>query len=199
MWLRARSCRLYPLSWQTVFFAMECDLIKRNLYSLGALAFLAILATGSIDSNTSQSSRSSWTPSDTQHAPSNQKSKTVHIGEIGQLRLGSNGEAMVLVASNKDAFDVFTKAAVSHDEEGIAALILADQLWPIKGGTKVRVIDYGGFLNATKTQVRILEGGYYGRSGWVAAEWVVQSSGVEPATPEIRKAKPVLSRSPKGR
>jgi hypothetical protein len=106
---------------------------------------------------------------------------------------------MVLVASDKDADDAFTKAAVSDDKEGVAALILANRLWPVKGGTKVRVIDYGGFLNATKTQVRILEGGYYGRSGWVAAEWVVQSSGLESATPEIRKAKPVLSRSPKRR
>jgi hypothetical protein len=41
---------------------MESDLIKRGLYSLGALAFLAIFATGSVDSNTSQSSRSIRTP-----------------------------------------------------------------------------------------------------------------------------------------
>jgi hypothetical protein len=175
---------------------MEPDLIKRSLYSLGALAFLAIFATGSIDSNTSQSSRSSPTPSDTQRPPYNQKRKTVHIGETGQLRLQSNSEAMVLVASDKGALDAFTKAAVSDDKEGVAALILAGRLWPVKGGTKVRVIGYGGFLNATETQVRILEGGYYGGSGWVASEEVAPASAIEAATPEIRKAKPVLSSSP---
>jgi hypothetical protein len=137
-------------------------------------------------------SKASATAPPTSETPtSKHKSETVRIGQIGQLRLESNSEAMVLVASDKDALDAFTKAAVSDDKEGLAALILAGRLWPVKGGTKVRVIDYGGFLNATKTQVRILEGGYYGRSGWVAAEWVVQSSGIESATPEIRKAKPV--------
>jgi hypothetical protein len=130
-------------------------------------------------------------------ATSKHKSETVRIGEIAQLRLESNSEAIVLVASTNEAFDAFTKAAVSHDKEGVAALVLADKLWPVKGGTKVRVIDYGGFLNATKTQVRILEGVYYGRSGWVASEEVAPVSPIESATPEIRKAKPVLSASPK--
>src|SRR2546430_4587191 len=42
----ARCYLLRPLSSRTVCLAMESDLIKRNLYSLGALAILAILAVG---------------------------------------------------------------------------------------------------------------------------------------------------------
>jgi hypothetical protein len=61
---------------------------------------------------------------------------------------------------------------------------------PGPAGTKVRVLGYGGFLSGT-TEIRIVEGAYYGRSGWVAFEEVVPAGAVESATPEIRKAKPV--------
>lgn len=115
------------------------------------------------------------------------KSETVRIGEIGQLRAGDS--EVVYVAATREANDAFTKAAVTNDREGIAALMLTDRLWPIRAGTKVRVLGYGGFLSGT-TEIRILEGGYYSRSGWVPSEWVIPTGALESATPEIRKAKP---------
>jgi hypothetical protein len=193
---------------------MEPDLIKRVLYSLGALAFLAIFATGSVDSkvdsNTSQSS------SATAASPTPSRA-IVHSGETGVLRMGDSTSAVVL-GSDKEANDELIKMAVNHDQEGFAMMMLSGRAFSVPAGTKVRVLDTlfsFGFL-PTGRKVRVLEGTHYGRVGFVPSEWVLPASSIKSATPwhaptpiptatgpanrkatpEIRKAKPVLSSSP---
>jgi hypothetical protein len=137
------------------------------------------------------------TPGETQTTPSPTPSRDiVHSGEIGVLRAGDSSSG-VLLGSSREAYDEITKIAVSHDQEGLAMLVLSERAFAVPAGTKVRVLGRIGFLS-TGTEVRILEGDRYGRVGFVPSEWVVPVSSVESATPEIRKAKPVLSASPKG-
>jgi hypothetical protein len=189
---------------------MESDLVRRNLFSLAALVMLALFAAGSVDSNTSQSSSktspSSWT---TQSTPSSETTpsrtpthETVHIGEIGMLSAG--GSSTVIVGSDKAAEDELTNAAVKHDQEGFVNLMLSGRAFAVPSGTKVRMLDTIFTLDILPTgaHVRILEGEFHGRDGYVPHEWVVPATSSGPttsetATPEIRKALPVGSASPK--
>jgi hypothetical protein len=165
---------------------MESDTLKRSLYSVGAVAILAIFGVASIDSNTNTSQPVRPSPTATK--------EIVHTGEIGVLRAGDSTSGVVL-GSDRQANDELTKMAANHDQEGFAAMMLSGRAFAVPAGTKVRVLDTFfslGFL-PTSVQVRVLEGKQYGRAGVVPFEWVVPPSSIESATPEVRKAKPVLS------
>jgi hypothetical protein len=179
---------------------MQSDLIKRNLYSVAALAMLGIFAAGSIDSNTSQSNRRTASASPfTTSSPAAPSREIVHTGEIGVLRAGSS--STVILGSDKAANEELTKMAVNHDQEGFAMMLLSGRAFAVPAGTKVRVLDtiFTFGILPTSLHVRLLEGKYYARDGFVPFEWVVPAGSFESATPEIRKAKPVLRASPKGR
>jgi hypothetical protein len=89
----------------------------------------------------------------------------ISVGEEG--RLYSGGE-LVPVAISKEAFDEWTKARVAKDKDGQVLLLASGKILTPQKGTKVLVIDTGMFMR----KVRILEGEYKGRSGWVATEYI---------------------------
>lgn len=91
----------------------------------------------------------------------------VATGEEGRL---NNGAANVLVAIDAESLSRLTKLSVANDKEGMIQLMLTGRVFAVPSDTKVRMLD-PGFL---KSEVRILEGEQYGRSGFVPAEWVTR-------------------------
>ena len=89
----------------------------------------------------------------------------------GDATIEVEGLDKFLLATDEDAFDAFTKAATRRDEYGVAELVLRGKLFTVPTGTRVRVIDMGGFLGS-RLQVRVMEGAQVGRSGWIATEFV---------------------------
>ena len=89
----------------------------------------------------------------------------------GEARVQIDGSEIVPLAADEAAFDAFTRAATRNDTFGINDLIQAGKLFTVPTGTKVLVIDMGGFLGS-RLQVRVLEGPRTGRAGWVATEFV---------------------------
>jgi hypothetical protein len=97
---------------------------------------------------------------------STQDSRHVGIGENARLSTGSPGQ--IPVAMDTEALDALNKAAAAKDEIGYRELFANGRMFAVDENTKVLVIDSGIF----KTQIRILEGPYSGKSGWVPFEWV---------------------------
>jgi hypothetical protein len=58
--------------------------------------------------------------------------------------------------------------ARAHDTLGMAQMEQAGQLYMIQDGTRARVIDPGFMVH----EVRILEGTYAGRSGFIPVEFI---------------------------
>ena len=183
------------------------DLARRNLLSLAALAFLALLAAGSVDTSSNSSKSISTTPrpssaissSTSESTPRSSSRELVHIGEVGILRAGDSS-GNVVVGADKAANDELTKMAVNHDQEGFAGMVLSGRAFLVPAGTRVRLLDTlftFGFL-PTGAHIRILEGRFYGRDGVVPFEWVQPASAgsTESATPETRRAQPVHSATP---
>ena len=173
------------------------------LATVGIVVLIGILSqkhssTAPGGSSTSQSSYSVGSPPRSVTTPSPTPSRQiVHTGEIGVLRAGSS--STVILGSDKGANEELTKMAVNHDQEGFGMMLLSGRAFAVPTGTKVRVLDtiFTFGILPTSLHVRVVEGKYYGRDGFVPFEWVVPASSIESATPEIRKAKPVLSGSPK--
>lgn len=98
-------------------------------------------------------------------APSTPQASRPMTGEEGRLRSGS---ADVLVAVDEDSFSKLIDSGVARDNEGLVLLIASGKVFRVPSGTKVRVLS-PGFL---KSEVRVLEGDHYARSGFVPVEWV---------------------------
>jgi hypothetical protein len=90
------------------------------------------------------------------------------IGEEGYL--DSGGEATP-VATSQAAFDAWTKARVAKDDIGQRNLLMAGMILAPLKGTRVRVIDTGSMF---VRKIRILDGEFKERSGFVAAEYIKQ-------------------------
>jgi hypothetical protein len=91
--------------------------------------------------------------------------RSVHIGEEGIL---NSGGELVPVAIDQAAFDEFTKARVANDQEGMVQMIAQGYIFSVDKNTKVRVIDSQMFIR----KIRILEGNFQGKAGWVASEYI---------------------------
>ena len=98
-----------------------------------------------------------------------EESKTRILGTGDQGILFMDG-GTIPVAVTKEAMDQMTRSFTVKDEIGFNNLFLSGQAFWAKSGTKVLVID----STFTTSKVRILEGDYYGQSGWVPYEWVRQ-------------------------
>lgn len=98
--------------------------------------------------------------------PSAPQQQSVGISEIGLLSKG-DGEIVPLGVTKAD-FDQMTKTLLAKDDVGWKELVTSGRVIGAEDGTKVRVIDTGVFWR----QVRILEGPYQERSGYVPTEWV---------------------------
>jgi hypothetical protein len=95
-------------------------------------------------------------------------------GPISRVTVGSKArlhvddKEAIPVAASEQSFDRLTKASVAEDTLGIAELAVSGMMFEVPNDTRVLVIDEG-FL---RTQIRVLEGDHFGRTGWVPFEWV---------------------------
>lgn len=92
----------------------------------------------------------------------------LNIGAVGILRVDQKG-SKVPVATSQEALDRLTKLSVANDSMGMAQMALAGQVLLVPDGTRAKLID-PGFLSH---EVRVLEGDFAGRSGFIAAEFLV--------------------------
>lgn len=92
---------------------------------------------------------------------------SVGIGETGVLSKG-DGEIVPLGATKVD-FDQMTKTLLAKDDVGWNELVTSGRVIGVDHGTRVRVIDRGLYWR----QVRVMEGTYKDRSGYLPVEWVI--------------------------
>lgn len=102
-----------------------------------------------------------WLAGETAHAQM--------IGEVGVLR-GAQGAGSVPVFTDEKALTAFYDANISGDKEGAEELLNAGRLLMVDVGTKVRVLNGGGFTGPA--EVRILEGEFSGRRVFVSRQWI---------------------------
>jgi MFS superfamily sulfate permease-like transporter len=90
----------------------------------------------------------------------------MEVGEVGYLK--SENGSDIFVGVTKSDYEEMVQALVAKDKEGLLQLALSGQMIFVESGTQVRVI--GTAVGAR--EIRILEGKYYGNSGWAAQEEV---------------------------
>jgi hypothetical protein len=109
-------------------------------------------------------------PSKSQTIP---KTKTASSSNTGNLRILNNGAdaPFVPVFTDRESLNDFTRSVAQGDKEGFVQLYLRGKVLEVKQNTKVRIIDYGGFMSGVY-RIRILGGENYGQDGWIHQEWV---------------------------
>jgi predicted RNA-binding Zn-ribbon protein involved in translation (DUF1610 family) len=88
--------------------------------------------------------------------------------QIGELRV--DGEAMVPVALDREAFDELEAAAGSADPAALQAFRSSPRCLSLAAGTRVRVLERRKY--DTEARVRILDGPQSSRIVWVPITWV---------------------------
>lgn len=94
--------------------------------------------------------------------------ESVKVGENAHLTI--SGDNPVLVAINKSYYDEMMKLVAVRDTMGIAQMSLDGKVLLVDKNTAVKVIDASYF----SSEVRINEGKYIGKSGWVPNEMVIR-------------------------
>jgi len=97
-----------------------------------------------------------------------QAQERISIGDNGIVDSGGN---IAIICLDQSTHDDYVNALISDDKIGIVALAIAGKAFPVDSGTRVKVID----LESGKRKVRIMEGKYSGRAGWVSKEIVRKS------------------------
>jgi phage-related minor tail protein len=92
--------------------------------------------------------------------------KKIMAGAI--VALSIDGHSPVFVSANTKVADRVTKLAQAGDTEGLRQLVVADLMYPVKHGTKARVLEVGYLV----TEIRLIEGDFSGKSGVVKTVWV---------------------------
>jgi len=92
---------------------------------------------------------------------------TVGVGQDGRVVVNSGS---VVVCVTPEAYERFVKLAGANDTLGMANLVAEGGAFLVPSGTRVSVIDRG----FERREVRILEGQFMGRSGWVTNSMVVK-------------------------
>lgn len=88
------------------------------------------------------------------------------IGKIGYLRTAS-----MTLAIDKKTHDELLSAVLAQDKIGYDNLVTSGRAFIVPNKAKVLVIDRGLFIR----KVRILEGEYTGRAGWISYEEIAKS------------------------
>lgn len=101
-------------------------------------------------------------------APEQVANSSVEVGQTGYLDSGGDN---VVLGTTKESYDRMISLSVAHDTLGIAQMVLTGQAIMVNKGTSVKVISSG----VSSREVRILDGKYYGSSGWVPYEFVHQN------------------------
>lgn len=103
-------------------------------------------------------------------AQSSRSDCTATVGDVVQIRSEAD-DPRVSVARTQEARERMTEAVAAQDLEGYERIVYSGQAFRVEQGTRARVIDVGGFMMATQTKVRILEGSHRGASGWIPPSW----------------------------
>lgn len=90
------------------------------------------------------------------------------IGKQGILHV-DRGPSTHPVAIDEDTLKELFRVIDAKDDYGMSELLQTGRLLPVQDGTKILMIDEGLYT----TKIRILEGPYAGRSGWVPYEWII--------------------------
>ena len=122
--------------------------MKRGIWILGLLVLLVGCSSSSETSDDKTSERLS-------------------IGEDGILFVESSND--IALGITKDDYKKFVQVVLARDDFGLSEMIISEELFLVKSGTKIRVIGIGFGVR----QVRILEGEHIGKSGWLAYERVI--------------------------
>ncbi len=123
--------------------------------------FLFVFLIGVISGPRNPSNRGS-----SRQAQSPKYQYTPVTGDLAALHMDSGDE--VIVASTSHVLDRLYTLAHAKDHAGFDAMIGSGLAWSLPSGTSCLVIDPG----LTTYEVRILEGKYSGRSGFVPREFV---------------------------
>jgi len=95
--------------------------------------------------------------------------ETPKIGEETRLdaaKAAAGTSSEVLLAVNQYTRDEMIDALEAKDNYGLANLLLSGRVFPVADRTKVLVLDRDWYI----VRVRVLEGPYAGKSGWVNYE-----------------------------
>jgi hypothetical protein len=94
--------------------------------------------------------------------------ESVKVGENAHLTI--SGDNPVLVAINKEYYDEMFRLITVRDTLGIAQMSLDGKVLLVDKGTSIKVIG----TSMASSEVRINEGKYIGKSGWVPNEMVAK-------------------------
>ncbi len=97
-----------------------------------------------------------------------QASEFLKTGEDGYVSVGGTGNNPVLVGVTKDYYDEMFKLIAIKDNLGVSQMVMDGKVLMVDNGTAIKVI---GSTMASR-EVRITEGKYIGKSGWVPNEMV---------------------------
>jgi hypothetical protein len=100
-------------------------------------------------------------------APPEPRKTYLNRGQEGHL-IGPGSDSAVAVAVDSAAYDALTRPFRAQDKVGVAQLLLSGRVFSVDRGTKMLVLDPGAF----STEVRIMEGPQFGRSGIVDADYI---------------------------
>lgn len=95
-------------------------------------------------------------------------SVTLGAGAAGILTSGSASREPVAIATTQADLDRLTKLSRARDGTGVAQMVMAGQVLLVDPGTGCKVIDPGLMVH----EVRMTDGSYAGRSGFVPVEFV---------------------------
>ena len=90
------------------------------------------------------------------------------IGNHATLQFQHGGSGDLALGTTKAACEALTKAAVIGDRQGFMQIIMSGRGFGVPPGIKVLVLDRTIGL----CEVRLLEGRFQGRSGWLEVEFV---------------------------
>lgn len=98
---------------------------------------------------------------------------TAKVGEQVELRVEKSSQAGDLpVADSQETNSEFLAVLKANDEYGYQRLFALGRMYRVKNGTKALVLE----RTHTLARVRILDGNYQGRDGWLPVEFVVKAS-----------------------
>ncbi len=93
-----------------------------------------------------------------------------YVPKIGNVAILDSGKQYTTVAATKGSYDRVIRLAVAGDNEGIALLAARGLVMLVPSKTEVRVIGLGNSVLAQPShEIRILEGKFRGRSGFVGS------------------------------
>ena len=145
---------------------------KKQIIVGSLIVFLLIIGILASSGNEQKAQTGS---SNEQEAQTSQSSTSsfLAVGEDGILNNNSvktNCNGNSILGTSKENYDELTKTLVADDRLGYLQMIGNGQIFLVENCTKVKKI--GGSFAIS--EVRILEGEYFGTSGWIAFEFAVK-------------------------